>query len=70
VQAGDIDQAAVIGELIIADAWELQSRHVLNDIDALLASIEPARSRSASAFTEQAREFLTAWRSPAAPGTA
>jgi transcriptional regulator with XRE-family HTH domain len=67
VQAGDIDQAAAIGELIIADAWELQSRHVQSDIAALLASIEPTRSRSASAFSEQAREFLTAWRSPAAP---
>ena len=70
VQAGDIDQAAAIGELIIADAWDLQSRHVQNDIAALLASIEAARSRSAGAFTEQAREYLAARRSPAAPGPA
>ena len=62
VQAGDIDQAAAIGELIIADAWDLQSRHVQNDIAALLASIGPARSRSAGTFTEQARELLAARR--------
>ena len=70
VQAGDIDQAAAIGELIIADAWDLQSRHVRDDIAVLLASIEPARSRSAAAFTGQAREFLAARRSPAASGAA
>lgn len=68
VQAGDIDQAAAIGELIIADAWDLQSRHVQNDIAELLASIEPTRSHAAGDFTEQAREFLTARHSPAAPG--
>ena len=62
VQTGDIDQAAAIGELIIADAWDLQSRHVHNDIAALAASIGPARSRSAATFTEQAREFLAARR--------
>ena len=62
VQTGDIDQAAAIGELIITDAWDLQSRHVQNDIAALLASIEPGRPHSASAFTEQAREFLAAQR--------
>jgi transcriptional regulator with XRE-family HTH domain len=60
VQTGDIDQAAAIGELIIADAWDLQSGHVQNDIAALAASIAPARSRSAAAFTEQARELLAA----------
>ena len=62
VQAGDIDQAAAIGELIIADAWDLQSRHVQGDIAALAASIGPARSRSAGSFTEQARELLAARR--------
>ena len=60
VQAGDIGHAAAIGELIIADAWDVRSRHVQGDIAALLASIEPAGSRSASGFTEQAREFLAA----------
>ena len=60
VQTGDIDQAAAIGELIIADAWDLQSRHVQNDIAALAASIGPARCRSAGTFTEQARELLAA----------
>jgi len=62
VQAGDIDQAAAIGELIIADAWDLQSRHVQGDIAALAASIGPARSRTAGTFTEQARELLAARR--------
>jgi len=70
VQAGDIDQAAAIGELIIADAWDLQSRHVQDDIAALVASIRPARSSSAGTFTDQAREFLAARRRPAAPGVA
>ncbi len=62
VQVGDIDQAAAIGELIIADAWDLQSRHVQNDIAALAASIGPTRSRSAGTFAEQARELLAARR--------
>ena len=62
MQAGDIDHAAAIGELIIADAWDLQSRHVQGDIAALPASIGSARSRTAGAFTEQAREFLAARR--------
>lgn len=70
VQTGDIDQAAAVGEMIIADAWNLHSRHVQNDIAALLASIEATRSRSAEGFSGQAREFLAARRSPAAPGTA
>jgi transcriptional regulator with XRE-family HTH domain len=62
VQVGDIDQAAAIGELIIADAWGLQSRHVQGDIAALAASIGPAHSRTAGTFTEQARALLAARR--------
>jgi transcriptional regulator with XRE-family HTH domain len=70
VQTGDIDQAAAVGEMIIADAWDLHSRHVQNDIAALLASIEATRSRSAEGFSGQAREFLAARRSSIAPGAA
>jgi len=60
VQAGDIGHAAAIGEMIVADAWQLRSRHVQGDIAGLFASIEPARSREAADFTAQAREFLAA----------
>jgi transcriptional regulator with XRE-family HTH domain len=65
VQAGDIGHAAAVGEQIITDAWNMRSRHVEGDIAALLASIEPAGSRSASEFTGLAREFLAARRPPA-----
>ena len=60
MQAGDIDHAAAVGELVIADAWNLRSKHVQGDIAALAASIAPARSSVARAFTEQARDFLAA----------
>jgi transcriptional regulator with XRE-family HTH domain len=60
VQTGDIDQAAAIGELVIADAWDLRSRHVQGDIATLLASIQSARSHAARGFADRAREFLTA----------
>lgn len=64
MQAGDIDQAAAVGELVIADAWNQRSKHVQGDIAALAASIAPARSRAARAFTEQARDFLAARSDP------
>ncbi len=68
MQAGDIGHAAAVGERIVADGWHLRSRHVEGDIASLLASIEPARSRAASGFIEQAREFLGS-RAPARPAT-
>lgn len=58
VQAGEIDHAAAVGELIVADAWDLRSRHVQEDIASLLARIEPAQSSPARDFTDLAREFL------------
>jgi len=64
IQDGDLSHAAAIGELVVADAWGLRSRHVQADVAALLAIIEPVRSRSARSFTEQARELLAHARPP------
>lgn len=58
LQAGEIEEAAAAGELVVADAWDTRSRHVQDDVAALLASIEPARSSAAREFAGQAREFL------------
>jgi hypothetical protein len=60
VQAGQVEQAAQLGETIVADAWRLHSNHVFGDIAGLLAALKPTRSGSTAGFVEAATELFAA----------
>ena len=69
LQLGDIEAAAAIGLLIIADAWRLRSSHVHSDLAALVRALESNDSTATKDFLEQARELLTARSGVATPGS-
>lgn len=48
----------MVGEEILADAWNLRSWHVREDLVFLLAGVESAESRAVAPFTEQAHDYL------------
>lgn len=60
LQRGDLDQAATIGTQIVAEGWKLQSHHVYGEVATILRGVQTNPSRTTAAFTEQARELLTA----------
>jgi transcriptional regulator with XRE-family HTH domain len=60
LQLGNIEEATATALLIVADAWQLRSSHVDNELAALVRNIETSGSAATSEFTQQARELLTA----------
>jgi hypothetical protein len=53
-----IDRAAVLGEQIVAEAWNLRSSHVEGDVANLVTALTPTRSGSVVDFLAGARDFL------------
>lgn len=44
----------------MAEAWNLHSRHVYEEVAFLARAIDGKRARGADAFLDQAREYLVA----------
>lgn len=55
-QLGEFEEAAVVGQRVVIDAWQLRSRHVLHDVRTLLTLL--GTSSASSNFAEQAHELL------------
>jgi len=58
VQSGELDQAAQVGEQVVADAWQLRSTHVVSDVAQLVQVIDPSQSASTFRFVRAARQLL------------
>ncbi|MGH4020719.1 MAG: helix-turn-helix domain-containing protein [Pseudonocardiaceae bacterium] len=57
-QLGEVEEAAEAAQRVVADAWRLHSRHVLQDVSQLLDLL--GSTNAASVFTEHAHDLLAA----------
>lgn len=46
VQLGQLDQAAALGVEVVADAWNLHSRHVYEEVATLTRALDGRRAKS------------------------
>jgi transcriptional regulator with XRE-family HTH domain len=60
LQLGDIAQASTVGGRIIADAWNVHSSHVHEDVARLSRAITASRSTETGNFVDHARDLLEA----------
>jgi hypothetical protein len=59
-QARDFEQAAVVGEQIVDDAWRLRSGHVRHEVVRLARMLKQSKSEPVVRFIGQARELSQA----------
>lgn len=60
LRLGHVDQAASVGCDVVAEAWNLHSRHVYEEVAFLVRAIDGKHAHGADAFLDQAREYLVA----------
>jgi hypothetical protein len=62
LQVGELEQAALVGSQIVAEAWNLHSGHVYNEIAFLARALDGRRTKGSQGFLGEAREYLLARR--------
>ncbi len=60
LDSGELDGACRIGEELLADAWQLHSALVIDDVRRLIDGIAARGTRSGAGFLTQGRELLAA----------
>lgn len=60
LQAGDAEEAAILGLDLVRQCWSLESQHVREDVAVLATELGAAATQAGSEFLSEARDLITA----------